>query len=83
MKAKGDADAAAFVAGVQALGAQAFTSVQLATVLATHGVKIVPDVSVGAGGAAEAVLGRLLAGSGGLAERLPTVTKNGTATVVG
>ncbi|MBF5042323.1 flotillin family protein [Aggregicoccus sp. 17bor-14] len=60
----GDAKAEAYRTGVAALGGQAFTAVQLATVLAQHGVKLVPDIALagGEGGAsAQPLLGALVA----------------------
>ena len=58
----GAARAAAYRDGVASLGGASFTSIELAKVLAEHGVKLVPDVSVGAaGGLSDALLAKLLA----------------------
>ena len=48
-RAIGSARAAAYQEGVEAMGNAAYTSVQLATILGQHGVKLVPDISVGGG----------------------------------
>lgn len=62
--ATGEAKAQAYKEGVAALGAQAFTSVELAETLAKHHVKLVPDIAVsgegGGGGLATALVARLL-----------------------
>jgi len=60
MKLVGQARAQAYQDGVEALGGQAFTAVQLATVLAQHGVKLVPDIALGGEGGGQAVLSALL-----------------------
>ncbi|NTX17215.1 flotillin family protein [Myxococcus sp. CA056] len=58
----GEAKAEAYRTGVTALGAQAFTAVQLATVLAQHGVKLVPEIALGQEGAGgQGLLGALMA----------------------
>jgi uncharacterized membrane protein YqiK len=58
----GEAKAGAYRTGVDALGGQAFTAVQLATVLAQHGVKLVPDISLaGEGSSGQPLLGALIA----------------------
>jgi uncharacterized membrane protein YqiK len=59
----GEAKAEAYRTGVAALGGQAFTAVQLATVLAQHGVKLVPEISLGGGegGSGQPLLGALVA----------------------
>jgi uncharacterized membrane protein YqiK len=62
-RAVGGAKAASHKLGVEALGNASYTAVQLAAVLAEHGIRLVPDVAVGAngaGGLSEALLGRLL-----------------------
>jgi uncharacterized membrane protein YqiK len=68
----GAAKADSYRAGVDALGGEAFTAMQLAGVLGQHGVKLVPDVSVtgtGAlGGLPEALMARMLG-----AVKIPTV----------
>lgn len=58
----GEAKAEAYRTGVAALGAQAFTAVQLATVMAQHGVKLVPEIALGQdGGGGQGLLGALMA----------------------
>ncbi|RKH61558.1 flotillin family protein [Corallococcus llansteffanensis] len=58
----GEAKAEAYRTGVAALGGQAFTAVQLATVLAQHGVKLVPEIALGQdGGGGQGLLGALMA----------------------
>lgn len=49
-RAIGAAKAEAYKVGVDAMGNAAFTSVQLATILGEHGVKLVPDIAVSGGG---------------------------------
>ena len=64
-RALGSARAQAYHDGSAALGAEAYTAMQVATVLAEHKAKLVPDVAVGGaanGGLAEAFMGRLLVG---------------------
>src|SRR5439155_1107680 len=46
MRALGSAKAEAFRAGVEAMGEQAYTALQLAQTLGEHGVKLVPEVAV-------------------------------------
>ncbi len=63
--AMGQAKAEAYRVGVEAMGAEAFTSVQLAGILGENHVKLVPDIAVGGeqGGSnalATALVGRLL-----------------------
>ncbi|WP_256559586.1 SPFH domain-containing protein [Myxococcus dinghuensis] len=70
----GEARAEAYRTGVTALGAQAFTAVQLATVLAQHGVKLVPEIALGQDGAGgQGLLGALMARvlQGGVVPQLP------------
>jgi uncharacterized membrane protein YqiK len=62
-RALGQARAEAYQAGVAAMGGDAFTAVQLATILGQHGVKLVPEIAVGGeggGGLAGAMVARLL-----------------------
>lgn len=72
----GDAKAEAHRKGQEAIGASAFTAVQIATILGEHGVKLVPDIAVGGngqgGGLAEVLLARMLA-SGALALPAPAL----------
>jgi uncharacterized membrane protein YqiK len=71
----GAAQAEAHRQGQEALGAAAYTAVQVATILGEHHVKLVPDIAVGgvgSGGLTEALLGRMLAaGAQGLPPALP------------
>jgi hypothetical protein len=63
-RAVGAARAEAYEKGRSAMGGEAFAALQLASVLAEHGVKLVPDISVGnegQAGLATALLGRMLA----------------------
>jgi uncharacterized membrane protein YqiK len=48
-RARGAAVAASYKAGIDALGEQSFTAVQLATILGGAGLKLVPDVVLGEG----------------------------------
>lgn len=59
----GKARADAYRAGVEALGSQGYTSLQLMQIVGDHSVRVVPDVSVsssGAGGLVEALMGLML-----------------------
>ena len=63
-RAVGAARAEAYDKGRQAMGPEAYAALQLASVLAEHGVKLVPDISVSGqdqGGLAAALVGRMLA----------------------
>ena len=64
-KATGSAKAEAYRLGIEAVGGDAFTAMQIAGLFAEHQVRLVPDIAVsgdGAGnGLATAMLGRLLA----------------------
>lgn len=63
-RAIGAARAEAYEKGREAMGADAYAALQLASVLAEHGVKLVPDISVsgdGQGSLATAFLARVLA----------------------
>jgi uncharacterized membrane protein YqiK len=63
-RAVGAARAETYEKGRAAMGPEAYAALQLASVLAEHGVKLVPDISVGAdgqAGLAAALLGRVLA----------------------
>jgi uncharacterized membrane protein YqiK len=69
LRAIGIARAEAYKAGVVALGPEAFSAMQLATVLGENHVKLVPEIAVngggeGAGGAtrlADVLIGKMLA----------------------
>lgn len=79
VRAIGAAKAEAYRAGVEAMGEQAFTAVQLAQTLGQHGVKLVPEIAVtgegGQGALASALVGRMLLSR-------PGQKKNGTTTDV-
>jgi len=66
----GAARAAAYAAGVTALGTQGFTALQLMQIVGEKAVRVVPDVSVtgGANGLAEGLLGVLLRREAGPAD---------------
>ena len=66
------------------MGSEAFTAVQLAGILGSHGMKLVPDVSVSGaeGGSSSALAGALLGRMVGplaapAVKPLPAVVKNG------
>jgi uncharacterized membrane protein YqiK len=78
-RAIGSAKAEAYREGMQALGAEGYTSVQLAGILGQHGVKLVPEISVGAsGGLADALVAKLLRGQERVAVPAKVVPANGT-----
>jgi uncharacterized membrane protein YqiK len=58
----GEARAAAYTAGVSALGARGFTALQLMQIVGEKAVRVVPDVAVSGngGGLAEGLLGMIL-----------------------
>jgi hypothetical protein len=63
----GEAKADAYRQGIAAVGPEGFTAIQIAGLLAEHGVRLVPDIAVSgdgaSGGLATAMLGRVLAGT--------------------
>jgi len=64
LRAVGAAKAEAYKAGMEALGADGYTAVQVATILGEHKVKVVPDIAVGgesASGLASVMMARLIA----------------------
>jgi uncharacterized membrane protein YqiK len=65
VRAVGAARAEAYRLGIDAVGGQGYTAIQLATILGEHHVQLVPDIAVtgdGAGGGlANAMIARLLA----------------------
>jgi uncharacterized membrane protein YqiK len=69
-RALGAARAEAYRKGQEALGAAAFTAMQIATIVGERGIKVVPDIAVGGGGGgsgsglAEALIARMLSGGG-------------------
>jgi uncharacterized membrane protein YqiK len=65
-RAVGGAKADAYRQGVEALGADGYTAMQVAVTLSEHQMKLVPEVSVGSGGGlADAFLARFLQGQTG------------------
>jgi uncharacterized membrane protein YqiK len=62
-RALGSARAEAYRQGQEALGQAAYTAMQIATIVGERGIKVVPDIAVGGGGAGlgEALIGRMLA----------------------
>ena len=68
-RAVGAAKAEAYRLGRESLGAESYTAMQLASILAEHQMKLVPDISVAgdgsANGLASVLIGRMLAGSTG------------------
>ena len=59
----GEAKADAYIAGVNALGSQAYTALQLMQVIGDRNVRVVPDVAVSgnsSGGMIDAVMGMML-----------------------
>ena len=63
IRSKGQAKAEAYEAGVQALGGEGFTAVQLMQIIGEQQVRVVPDVSVSngkAGGVVDGLLGLML-----------------------
>ena len=73
LKLVGEAKASAYQAGVAALGTDGFAALQMATVLAQNGVKLVPDIALGREGGGEGLLGVLLSKA--------LVPKNGAVTL--
>ena len=81
-RAVGAAKAEAYEAGVRSMEPDAYTAVQLAGILGSHGVKLVPDVSVSGaegggshGALAGALMGRMV---GSLTVTpVPSAVKNG------
>jgi len=64
IRAVGSAKAEAYRLGIEAVGANGYTAMQLASILGENHVKLVPDVAVsgdGAGGIATAMVARILA----------------------
>jgi uncharacterized membrane protein YqiK len=64
-RALGAARADAYRQGQEALGPSAFAAMQIATIVGERGIKVVPDIAVGGGGAGlgEALIARMLGGS--------------------
>jgi uncharacterized membrane protein YqiK len=66
-RALGAARAQAYKDGKEALGPEAYTAMQIATIVGERGIKVVPDVAVsgasGGAGLAEALMARMLAGA--------------------
>jgi uncharacterized membrane protein YqiK len=73
-RALGAARAQAYREGREALGPEAYTAMQIATIVGERGIKVVPEIAVsggngaGSSGLAEALMARMLAsGVGGAA----------------
>jgi len=77
---RGQAAAATYKAGIDALGEQSYTAVQMASILGSAGMKLVPDVVLGEGrgNLADVLLARMAA-TPRLPE-VPAVIVNGTGT---
>ncbi len=68
LRAVGAAKADAYRLGVDAVGSQGYTAMQLAAILGEHHVKLVPEIAVGgdgAGGLASVMIARMLSGQKG------------------
>lgn len=80
-KAIGEAKASAYREGVEAMGGESFTAIQLAVTLAEHGVKLVPEIAVGneggSGSLAGALLGRMLQTTPVVAKPVQNGLRNG------
>lgn len=66
IRAVGAAKAEAYKAGIEAVGADGYTAMQLAAILGEHKVKLVPDIAVtgeGGSGVLNVMLARLIAGN--------------------
>jgi uncharacterized membrane protein YqiK len=66
-RALGTARAQAYKEGREALGPEAYTAMQIATIIGERGIKIVPEIAVSGGGTSglgEALMARMLAGGG-------------------
>jgi uncharacterized membrane protein YqiK len=66
-RALGAARAQAYKEGREALGPEAYTAMQIATIIGERNIKIVPEIAVSGGGGnglGEALMARLLAGGG-------------------
>lgn len=67
IRATGAAKAEAYTQGIGAIGAEGYTAMQVALILAEHHVKLVPDIAVGQGeagsGLASVMIARMLAGN--------------------
>jgi uncharacterized membrane protein YqiK len=64
VRAVGAAKAEAYRLGIEAVGGNGYTAIQLATILGEHNVKLVPEISVsgdGGGGLVNAMIARMLA----------------------
>lgn len=76
VRAVGNAKAQAYREGVEAMGGEAFTALQLATVLGENQVKLVPDIAVsGEGGGnalATAMVAKMLSRTNGASQKVTT-----------
>lgn len=75
-RARGEAAAATYRAGIDALGEQSYTAVQLASILGSAGMKLVPDVVLGDGRSnlADVLLAKMATNR----PEVPAVIVNGT-----
>ena len=83
-RARGVAAAATYTSGIAALGEQSYTAVQLASILGSSGMKLVPDVVLGEGRSslADVLLAKMATGRAGeVAAPTPTNGHNGTKVV--
>ncbi|MEO8840804.1 MAG: SPFH domain-containing protein [Kofleriaceae bacterium] len=82
-RARGAAAAASYAAGIEALGENSYTAVQLASILSASNMKLVPDVVLGEGrgNLADVLLARMATGPVGLAPSLTTTQTNGHSKV--
>ena len=84
-RAIGAAKAEAYKVGVEAMGNEAFTSVQLASILGQHGVKLVPDIAVGggeAGGLVAVMVAKMLQKEQSPAKKVVTGTNGAVKPIV-
>src|SRR6185312_12347651 len=72
--------AATYKAGIDALGEQSYTAVQMASILGSAGMKLVPDVVLGEGrgNLADVLLAKMATGRTAAPELAPTNGHNGT-----
>ena len=83
-RARGVAAAATYTSGIAALGEQSYTAVQLASILGSSGMKLVPDVVLGEGRSslADVLLAKMATGRAPVVEvATPTNGHNGTKVV--
>jgi hypothetical protein len=82
-RARGAAAAASYQAGIDALGEASYTAVQLASILGSSGLKLVPDVVLGDGRSslADVLIAKMATGRAELPARTeaPVVNGNGVS----